>query len=581
MRALLRALPLVVLGLIMYLALRDREEAPSPEPRTRFRLVDVAAEAGLVQPSVHGDPRRWYIPESNGNGAAWLDYDGDGDLDLFLPNGAHVNYVDDGARLEVVHDMPSKLYRNDGFPSFRDVSGVTGIDRSDWVNAVAVADVEGDGDPDLYLGCIGPDVLLRMEGTRFVEATGRSGLGNEKWAAGASFADADRDGWLDLYVANYCEFDFEAPPEGGKRAVIEGVEVAWGPVGENQRGINPGAPDRYFRNDGTGHFADETRAAGFYLENALCSYACVWSDVDGDGWQDLLVANDLEPSNLFLNQGNGRFHENGERHGFARNAQGRATSAMGLLVADIDMDGDMDVLRTNFDLESNTLHVNDGRGNFTDRTAAHGLADASLDRLGWSGAFVDVDLDGLFEIAVANGHVFPQAEQIGLHPYRQQSQLFAGLPHRSYGTVWEDATADSGPGLLELRSARGLIVGDPDDDGDPDLLIVDLDAPPRLLENRTLNTGRWLGLQLIGAGGNRQAYGARVQVVAGETTWTREVRPQTGLFGSNDPRLVFGLGRRGAVDEVRIRWPDGREQVERHLVLDQYHTVRERLQDDR
>jgi len=538
----------------------------------RLEFVDVAAEAGLDLVNRSGDPRRWYIPESNGNGAAWLDYDGDGDMDLFLANGAGMRYVDGGRRLEVVRDATSKLYRNDGQLRFVDVTDEAGAGRSDWGQAVATGDVDNDGDPDLYLGCFGRDVFLRNEGGRFVDATDEAGLGNELWAAGAVFADLDRDGALDLYVANYCLFDPEHPPLEGRRNVIDGVEVGWGPEEENGQGLNPGAPDVFYYGDGKGRFRRATRAAGLELDRPLCSYAVVAADVDGDGWQDLLVANDMQPCNLFMNQGalggrdggdaaagaGTRFVDQARERGFALNGEGRATSAMGLAVEDFDWDGDFDVLRTNFDLEPNALHVNDGSGYFVDRTDRHGLAAPSLDRLGWGLGFLDADCDGDLDLLVANGHVMPQAEQLGMSPWLQQSQLYEALPAEDGRITYTDVTARSGSGLAPLRSARGLALADADDDGDVDALIVDLDCAPRLLENRSQRRGFWIAVRTVGTLSNRDGYGARVKVTAGGVERVREVRATQGLYSSSDPRLHFGLGWVDGIESVEVQWPSGR-----------------------
>jgi hypothetical protein len=553
-------------------------EARACDEIGRFRFVDVAAEAGLDLVNVSGDARRWYIPESNGNGAAWLDFEGDGDLDLFIGNGQRLEYVDDGARLAVVRSARSRLYLNEGFLRFSAAPPESGAERDDWVNAATVGDVDDDGDPDLYLACFGDDVLLRREGSRFVEATAASGLGNPLWAAGAAFGDANRDGALDLYVANYCRFDPENPPAAGKRNVIEGVEVAWGPEGENQRGYNPGAPDAFFLNDGEGGFREWTAAAGFELAKPLCSYACVWSDVDDDGWPDLLVANDLQPANLFMNR-EGRFRDGAMERGFALNSEGKATSGMGLVVEDADGDGDFDVLRTNFDLEANSLHRNDGQGRFEDVAATYGLAAPSLDKLGWGGAFFDADRDGHLELLVANGHVYPQAAEIGMHPWLQPTQLFAGVMHRTYGTVWEEVGAAAGPGFATPRSARGVAVADADGDGDTDVLVVDMDGPPRLLRNDSPRRGHWIGLELLGRQSNRDALGAKVEIHAAERTWTREVRATNGLYSSHDRRVLVGLGPVARIDSIVVRWPNGGVQVERQAPIDCYFRIQERVAD--
>ena len=304
-------------------------------------------------------------------------------------------------------------------------------------------------------------------------------------------------------------------------------------------------------------------------------------DVTGDGWPELLVANDLQPCNLFVNLGEGRFRDEALARGFAYNAEGKATGAMALVVEDVDNDGDFDVLRTNFDHEANCLHINDGSGRFEDKAAAYGLAQPSLDKLGWDGAFFDADRDGDLDLVVANGHVYPQAEKIGLSPWLQATQLFEGVPHRTYGTVWEEATKDAGPGFAPLRSARGVALADPDQDGDSDLLVIDIDERPRLLRNDSAKLGHWIGLELIGKYSNRDALGARVEIKAGKKAWTREVRAGNGLYSSNDKRLLVGLGEEGRVDSLTIRWPSGTVQVEQQVPIDRYFTIHERVEETR
>ena len=536
----------------------------------------MAAEAGLDLVNRCGDPRRWYIPESNGCGAAWLDFDGDGDMDLFVGNGSTMRYVEDGRRLEVLDDGESRLYRNEGGMNFRDVTTTTGASRTDWVNALATGDVDNDGDPDLYLGCLEEDVFLELDGKRYVDSTESAGLGNELWAAGVAFGDANRDGNLDLYVANYCLFDLDNPPAEGKRAVYEGVEVAYGPEGENKQGINPGAPDRFYFGDGQGGFRESTQAAGFELEKALCSYACVFTDVDDDGWVDLAVANDLQPANLFMNLGNGRFEDQGQKRGFAFTADGQVTSGMGLFVDDIDGDGDFDVLRTNFDHEPNSLHVNDGNGHFTERTAWHGLSEASMDRLGWGGGFFDADLDGDLDLLIANGHVFPQAEEIGMNPWEQITQVYEATPDKDRRIHYEDVTARTGSGLSQPRSARGVALADADDDGDVDALVIDIDERPRLLENRSLRKGHWISIRLVGTWSNRDGYGAKVTVRSGKRFWVREMRTSQGLYSAHDPRLHFGVGNVRRIDSVEVRWPNGIVQRIENPPLDNILTIEER-----
>jgi hypothetical protein len=526
-------------------------------PPSKIQLVDVADTAGLTTVQISGDPRRWYIPESNGTGAAWLDYDGDGDMDLFVGNGQGMRYVDDGARLEVVRTGRSALYRNDGHMHFTDVSEATGCARSDWMQAIATGDVDNDGDPDLYIACFGPHVFLRNDGGKFVDATKDAGLGCELWGAGAAFADVDRDGALDLYVANYCVFDLAHPPLGGKREVIDGVEVGWGPEAENKQGFNVGAPDLFYFGDGHGHFLEATRGTGLALEKPLCSYAVVFSDVDDDGWQDILVANDGQPANLFINDGKGHFADKALERGFAFNAEGKATASMGMTVEDFDGDGDMDVLRTNFDLEANSLLVNDGKGHFQDLAMLHGLAQPSVDKLGWACAFFDVECDGDLDLLVANGHVYPQAKEIGMSSWLMPTQLYEAVADPKCTISYRDVTAEVGGGLATLHSARGIALADADDDGDLDVVVIDLDEKPRLLENRSVRAGHWISVRCRGIASNRDGIGARVSVVAGGRVRVREMRTTQGLYSSHDPRLFFGLGDVKAIERVEVQWPNG------------------------
>ena len=532
------------------------DQLPRP-PAPRLEFVDVAPASGLDLVSVSGDARRWYIIESNGNGAAWIDYDGDGDVDLFLGNGSHLDYIEDGKRLAVRGDGHSKLYRNDGGMKFTDVSASTGLDRTDWINGVATGDVDNDGDPDLYLACFGADVFLRNDSGHFVEATAQSGLANPKWGASAVFGDVDNDGDLDLYVANYCEFDLEHPPDGGVRSVINGTEVGIGPEAENKRGLNPGAPDVFFENTGGGKFREATAAFGFALAKPQCSYAVVMSDIDGDGWQDVLVANDVQPSNLFHNDGHGHFSEQGLARGFALNADGAATGAMGLFVDDVDGDGDFDVLRTNFDFEANSLLINDGKGNFTDLAASFGLAEPSIDKLGWDGGFFDADLDGDLDLLVANGHVYPQSAQVQMGAWKQPTQLYEASRDKKGALHFTDATARAGSGLAGVHAARGIALGDPDDDGDIDALVTAIDEQPRLLENRSARQGHWLAVRTIGTRSNRDGSGARITVRAGGVSFVRESRSASGLYSANDPRIHFGLGMIQSIDSIEVRWPSG------------------------
>ncbi|MEM7518910.1 MAG: CRTAC1 family protein, partial [Planctomycetota bacterium] len=295
-----------------------------------------------------------------------------------------------------------------------------------------------------------------------------------------------------------------------------------------------------------------------------------------DGLPDLLVANDMQRSQLFLNRGSGQFKEASRGHGFTGDGEGKPTSAMGLAIADVDNDGDYDVLRTNFDMEPNSLHLNQRNGFFRERARQFGLAQPSEDRLGWGAAFFDAELDGDLDLVVANGHVYPQAEEIGMHPWAQVSQLFEAIPHDKLGVRWRDTTAKvGGDGFSAERSSRGLAVADADNDGDMDVLILDIDHAPRLLENKSPRRGHWIGVRTVGSISNRDGYGARIQVKTGETIRTAEVMPVQGLYSSHDPRVHFGLGPVDSAEWLEVRWPSGIVQRIESPELDEWHVVSE------
>jgi hypothetical protein len=514
-----------------------------------------------------------FIPESNGCGAAWLDYDGDGDLDIYMVNGNGIEAIDGGARLRYLPDAANRLYRNDGDWRFTDVTEKAGVGDRGWGNGCAVGDIDNDGDPDLYVANLGQDAFYvnQGDGTFASEGVPR-GAASDRWSARAAFGDIDNDGDLDLFVASYVVFDPLNPPAGGEPLMIEGVAVMWGPEAENP-GINIGEANALFVNDGTGHFTESAKARGLLLEKPLCSYGAVFCDVDEDGWLDLLVANDAQANNLFMNRGGGHFAEEGEARGFARGANGRFQAGMGIAVSDIDDDGDPDLYVTNFDTEPNNLYINDGHGFFTDEGAAAGLHEPVIDRLGWGCAFLDVEFDGDLDLFVANGHVYPDGPAIGLSPWEMPDQFFLNETFPGEPPHFREVLFDPAGPMAVLKSSRGVAVADADEDGDLDLLIVDMDSRPRLLENRTRAQGHWIAVLPKGTKSNRDSYGARVRVTAGGRTRTAWVLPNQGIYSSHDPRTRFGLGGTAWVDRVEVRWPSGSVAVVEGVPVDRVLTI--------
>ena len=497
-------------------------------------FVDATREAGLERPTVNGDPDKRFILESTGSGAAFFDYDGDGDLDLYVVDGStYANYgVGPG----------NVLYRNDGDGTFTTV--IAGVEDRGWGMGVAVGDYDGDGQRDLYVTNYGANALYcnRGDGT-FASVTAQAGVAGDDFSASAAFFDYDGDGDLDLYVANYVVFDIEPvlqDPELDDPCVyLGGLRVFCGPQGME------GGRDRLYRNDG-GTFADVTVASGVASANFHYGLGVMPADFDLDGDLDLFVANDETPNVLFRNDG-GRLDDIGLQAGVAYNGDGELEASMGVDAGDCDGDGDLDLCVTNFYGETNTLYLNSGGGTFIDATAERGLAAPTVGYLGWGTRFFDFDFDGDLDLFVANGHVYPQVDDASAGgTYAQRNQLFANEGSGAFAAV-----EGAGPGLLVQKSSRATISGDYDQDGDVDLLTTNIDDSPTLLRNET-RAGRYLVVQI-----DPEVVGTWVRLTTGGRTQVRSVGGAASYLGHSDVRLHFGLGQAERVELLEVRWPDG------------------------
>jgi hypothetical protein len=521
---------------------RSREHAPPPG--ARFAFVDVGRAAGLTAPTWCGRPGKPHLCESGGAGLALLDYDGDGDLDLYVVNGWRLQGT------SVAERGVSRLYRNRGDGTFEDVTGPSGAGLDVWGCGVAVGDPDGDGDPDLFVTAIGRDVLLENLGDgTFRRLPDPPGLGD--WSTGAAFFDADGDGDQDLYVAGYVHATMAEVLAAKPTLDWKGTKVMFGPFGLH------GVANRYFRNDGHLHFTDATREAGLVDVGSYYSFGVSAVDLDGDGDLDLYVANDSNPNYLYRNDGKGHFEEMGLWSGAALSVAGAEQASMGIAVGDYDGDGRSDLLTTNFAEDSATLFRNRGGCRFDDVTAQAGLAHPTERYLQWGAAFCDLDLDGDLDLVLANGHIYPQADTTpgSGTTYAMRNQIF-----ENRGGRYRDVTDRAGPGFAVRESTRGLAVGDLDGDGDLDLVFSNIDAPPTLLRNDSPHRGAWL---LIDAPGSRRA-----EVTAGGRTWVRDRVAGESFLSAHDPRFHFGLGPVARADEVRILWPDGSRSVQRDVALD-------------
>lgn len=514
-------------------------------------FVDIAAKAGLTALNLNGGEKaKRYIIESSGSGIAFIDYDNDGWLDVFMVNGTRATDLPPG------HAPINHLYRNLGDLTFAEVTGEAGLVRSGWGQGVCTGDYDNDGSEDLFVTYFGENALYRNTGKKtFQEVTRRAGLktADRNWSTGCAFLDYDRDGWLDLFVANYLEFDISRAPEPGSNQFCfwKAVPVFCGP-----RGF-AGQNNSLYRNNRDGTFSDVSRQAGILVPGEHYAFAVLTGDFENRGLTDIYVACDSTASLLYRNNGDGTFQEVGVQAGCAYNDDGLAQAGMGAAAGDYDGDGFLDIFKTNFSDDTSNLYRNNGDGTFTDR-----IFDAKLGHnvkyLGWGCGLFDFDEDAWRDIFAANGHVYPELESHGLDtPYRERSLLYR---NRGNGT-FEDVSSSSGPGLEQRRSGRGVAFGDFDNDGDVDIVVNNQNDPPTLLRNQLDHLNHSLMIRTVGTRSNRDGIGARVTLVVRGRRQIEEVRSGGSYLSQSDLRLHFGLGSATQADLIEIRWPSG--QVDR------------------
>ncbi len=517
------------------------------------QFVDRAVAAGLTQPNISGTDQS-YIVEGMMGGAAFFDYDRDGDVDLYVANGSSFAGFAAGAH------PANQLYRNDG-GRFADVTVAASVRDTSWSMGCAAADYDNDGHTDLYVTNFGRNTLYRNLGAgHFAEVTAEAGVGDTGWGTGASFGDYDRDGDVDLYVANYVDFsrDYESPIP----CLWKNVKVYCGPVG-----LLPAA-DVFYRNNGDGTFSEWTKQAGlegkvFYGMSAL------FGDYDDDGWPDLLVANDSTPNLLFRNRQDGRFAEEALMAGVAYSGEGVTQGCMGAAWGDYDNDGRFDLFVTNFADEYNALYRNEGSGFFADVSFAVGIGAAPAELVSWGTGFFDYDNDGDRDLFVANGHTYPQADLPRVNSsYEQANSLFENREGRLV-----EVAAAAGPGFALRRVSRGTSFADYDGDGDIDLFILNLNGPPALLRNDGDHGNHYLLVRAVGTESNHDGIGARVIIHVGGQIQHAEVQSGGSYLSHSDLRLHFGLGKAERVDRLEVRWPSGVVQILSDIAADQVLTV--------
>ena len=549
----------------------DGPAAPGPDAGVEW-FTDAAGESGLDFVHFNGMSGRFYQPEIMGPGAALLDYDNDGDLDVYLVQGDTLG--SDPPLAERPDTKPGdRLYRNDlatdaeGLPAlaFTDVTSESGITARGYGMGVATGDVDNDGWVDLYLTRFGPNQMFRNQGDgTFVEVSAASGTDDPSWSVSSAFVDADRDGSLDLFVGNYLYYalDMHVPcfhPTGPENYCVPEMYRA--------------QPSRFYRNRGDGTFADVTAAAGMAREFGP-ALGVATADVDGDGWIDIFVANDQQENQLWVNQGDGTFRNLAPLWGVALGEAGEAKADMGVDFGDFDNDGDEDLFVTELTSQGSTLYVNDGSGLFAEQSAGAGIRYPSLPYTGFGAGWLDFDNDGWLDLLAVNGLVVESLDRAAsgaLFPLDQRNQLFRNRGDGGF----EDVSPSAGAVFQLSEVSRGPASGDVDNDGDTDVLVSNASGPVRLLVNRIGQLRHWVGLRLVGVGG-RDMVGARVAVIRSDgTTLWRRARADGSYASANDPRVLVGLGSLADPVDVRVIWPGGRVEEWRAVPEGRYSTLTE------
>jgi len=548
------------------IASRDVKAQAKPAPSGRpfhAHFTDIAEAAGLRAPVIYGGVEaKKYILEANGCGCAFLDYDNDGWMDIFLLSGTRL----EGAPPEATN----RLYKNNRDGTFTDVTDKAGLRAVGWANGVCVGDYDNDGFDDIFCTYFGQNRLYHNNGDgTFTDATKPAGLGEDsptRWGAGCAFVDYNRDGHLDLFVSNYIRFSFEHAPIPGASSTCnwKGIPVNCGP-----RGLPTGRHSLY-RNNGDGTFTDVTKQAGIAGATESYGMTVVTADFDEDGWPDIFVACDSTPSLLFMNNHDGTFREEGVMRGVALSDDGMEQAGMGVGIGDYDLDGHLDLFKTHFIGDTAGFYHNDGKGNFDEVTR---LTKVGVETrfTSWGAGIVDLDNDGYPDVLFVTGSVYPEVERkLPQYPYKTPRVLFRNLGNGTF----EELESQAGDGITAAHSSRGCAFGDFDNDGDMDVLIVNMNEPPTLLRNDLDPKPHWIKVKLEGVKSNRSAIGSRVLVHYGGKTQAQAVVSQSSYYSCNDPRLHFGLGTVTSVD-IEVYWPNGLHETHKGIAADRLVTLRE------
>jgi hypothetical protein len=527
--------------------------AGAAHAQTTFR--DASATCGITFRHTDGSSGQRYIMETIASGLGLIDYDNDGYLDIYFLNGAPLRGTPAPAT-----PPTNALYRNNGDGTFTDVTEKSGAGDPGYALGCAVADYDNDGDEDIYITNYGPNVLLRNNGDgTFTDVTQEAGVGDPSFGAGCSFLDYNRDGYVDLYSDNYLVFKYE----DFKPCSRTGVPVYCDPR------TYPPVPDILYRNNGDGTFTDVSMESGIGQYRGY-GMGMVCSDFDLDGWTDIYVGNDVQENFLFHNKGDGTFEEIGLLAGVAYDLNGDEQGTMGVNAGDYDGDGWFDIIATDYQNQMSTLYRNVGGLQFQDVTLITGAGAGTLPLVTWACGFPDVDNDGVRELFQAAGHLQDSVEQYDQSTtYKERNLLFKLQKNGTY----LDITEQSGEAMLVVKSSRGAVFGDLDNDGDIDTVVQNPRDTPTLMINECKNGNHWILVKLVGTKSNRSAIGALAYVTAGGKTQIDEVRSGRSYQSAEDLRLHFGLGKSTVIDRIEIRWPSGMVDVLTNMPADQIVTI--------
>lgn len=559
---------------------------PKPAPKTLpspvtgtplgYTFVDVAKQSGLTAKTIYGgEHKNRYLLETTGCGVAFYDFDHDDWLDLFLVNGTRLEGFAKG------QEPISRLFKNNRDGTFTDITAKSGMTRSGWGQGCCVGDYDNDGLNDLFVSYYGQNILYRNHGDgTFTDVTAKAGLSQSKtrWNSGCAFLDYDKDGHLDLFVANYIDFDIKtAPLPEAAGCAYKGMQVACGPPGLD------GGKNILYHNNGDGTFTDVSEKSGMWETIGTYGLSVTVADLDNDGWPDIYVANDSTAATYYQNQKDGTFKDLAIESGIAYSPDGKPQAGMGVAVGDYNRDGLLDIVKTNFAGDTDSLYQNLGDGTFEDHTYLSGLG-INTRYLGWGVGFVDLDNDGWLDIFISNGHVYPEVDGSHLDaPYAEHKYVYRNLRTGQF----EEVTTLAGSGMTDAVPARGCAFGDYDNDGNMDIVVNCVNAAPQLLHCNATIKRNWLKVRLVGKKSNSTGIGARITVTATTNTQEKsgvgmqpmrqieEVRSGGSYYSQNDLRIHFGLDQAAKADSIEIEWPSGTKDVLKDMAANKLYVIEE------